>query len=372
MVFLHPRRRIMIKTPRILCVVMFFCAVWPISSIISSDWQLGLFQREDEANPIISPQASSVFYCPLQHREVHWEADHVFNPAAVVRQGKVYLLYRAEDDYGSGIGYHTSRIGLAESSDGIHFERRKEPVLFPDNDGQSLHEFPGGCEDPRVIETEEGTYVMTYTQWNRKTAVLSIATSDDLMHWKKHGYAFEGRWPRKWSKSGSIVCRREGDRLIATKIQGKYWMYWGEGIYAATSDDLISWQPLLDGGGNPIAILGPRRGKFDSSLVEAGPPAILTEAGILLLYNGKNSNEKGDPKIIRGAYSAGQVLFDLSDPTKIKARSDDCFLTPQRLYEMKGQYKDGTVFIEGLVHFQGQWLLYYGTADSAIGVAINK
>ncbi len=150
-------------------------------------------------------------------------------------------------------------------------------------------------------------------------------------------------------------------------------MYWGEGlIYLATSDDLISWQPICNESGDPIAFLKPRPGNFDSSLVEAGPPAILTPSGILLLYNGKNSGTEGlkDPKLGSWTYSAGQVLFDANDPTKVLSRADDCFFKPERSYEIKGQYQDGTVFIEGLVPFKGTWLLYYGTADSAIGVAV--
>lgn len=338
----------------------------------ATEWQLGPFERDDLANPILTASAESLFHCPVQNKEVRWEGEHIFNPGAVVKDGKVYLIYRAEDDYGTEIAKHTSRLGIAESVDGIHFERKGFPVLFPDNDDQRLYEFPGGCEDSRIVETEEGEYVMTYTQWNRQVAVLAVATSNDLFHWKKHGYAFEKdeNFRRYWSKSGSIVCRQEGDRLIATRIQGKYWMYWGEGlIYAATSDDLISWNPILNKDYQPLVVMGPREGSFDSALVEAGPPAILTEEGIVLLYNGKNSVEKGDPKILPKAYSAGQVLFDAQDPTKVISRSQECFLTPERLYEKKGQYKGGTVFVQGLVPFKGDWLLYYGTADSAIAVA---
>ncbi len=351
---------------------ILFCLL-PLVGFCSThqlDWQLGPFIRIDEANPILTPSSDSVFYCPLQHKNIYWEAEHTFNPGAVVREGKVYLFYRAEDDYGTSIGDHTSRLGLAVSKDGIHFERTKTPILFPNHDDQTSYEFPGGCEDPRIVETEEGTYVMTYTQWNRQLAVLAVATSNDLLHWEKRGYAFEGSSRRRWSKSGSIVCRLEGDRLIATKIQGKYWMYWGEGhIHAAVSDDLISWEYLRDEDGLPLIVLEPRERKFDSLLVEAGPPALITKDGILLLYNGKNSIKKGDSQITSQAYSAGQVLLDITDPTRTIHRSEDYFLTPERTYEMKGQYKGGTVFIQGLVHFQNKWLLYYGTADSAIGVA---
>ncbi len=332
------------------------------------------FERVDTVNPILTPRPESHFSCPLKDREVRWEHDHTFNPAAVVRKGEVFLFYRAEDNSGTGLAQHTSRIGLAKSRDGLHFKRLKKPILYPQNDAQQAHEWPGGCEDPRLVEREDGLYVMTYTQWNRKVALVATATSRDLLHWKKHGYAFaKANFDRRWSKSGSIVCRQEGDRLLATKIQGKYWMYWGEGhIYAATSDDLIDWKPLLDASGELIPLVDARPGKFDSALVEPGPPALLTTEGILLLYNGKNSRTDGDPNLGAGAYAAGQLLFNLNDPTQILARSDDCFFKPERPFEKTGQYKDGTVFIQGLVHFKNRWFLYYGTADSAIGVAVAE
>ncbi len=351
--------------------VAAYCIFGTISGHSADEsWQLGPFERVDDANPILSPSSDEVFNCPLQEKEVHWEAEHIFNPGAIVRDGKVYLFYRAEDDYGDELGKHTSRIGLAESLDGIHFVRRKSPVLFPDFDKETTSEFPGGCEDARVVETEEGTYVMTYTQWNHKTAALGIAVSDDLVHWEKKGYAFEENVRKIWSKSGSIVCRLEGDRMIATKIQGKYWMYWGEGsIYAATSDDLISWNPLLTEERMLLPLAEPRKGYFDSMLVEAGPPALITKDGIRLLYNGKNGILKRSMKLKPKAYAAGQILFDAADPTKVLARCEDYFLAPERSYEMKGQYLEGTVFVQGLVHFQDRWFLYYGAADSNIGVA---
>src|SRR5205823_7004881 len=108
-----------------------------------------------------------------------------------VRNGKVYVLYRAEDASGDAqIGHHTSRLGLAESADGLHFTRRSEPVLYPDKDEQATYEWSGGVEDPRVVETDGGEYVLTYTQWNRDIPRLAVATSRDLVHWTKHGPAF--------------------------------------------------------------------------------------------------------------------------------------------------------------------------------------
>src|SRR6059058_2683676 len=91
--------------------------------------------RKHAGNPILVPQGDG------------WESRAVYNPAAWTDGQQVYLLYRAEgpcDDPGRAF---TSRIGLAFSSDGIHFMRESLPVMEP----TEPYEIPGGCEDPRLV-----------------------------------------------------------------------------------------------------------------------------------------------------------------------------------------------------------------------------
>jgi predicted GH43/DUF377 family glycosyl hydrolase len=311
---------------------------------------------------------------------VNWEEKDVFNPAAVVRDGLVHLLYRAQDNVGRPSG--TSRIGLATSRDGLQFERRATPVLYPDNDALRPFEWEGGCEDPRVVETEDGRYVLTYTAYDGKTARLCIATSTDLVTWTKHGLAFAkaggGRYRDLWSKSGAIVCESRGGRPVAARIDGRYWMYWGDtDIFVATSDDLLEWTPLAraPGAGELAAnhptlftALAPRVRRFDSALVEPGPPPMLTAHGILLLYNGANRQQSGDPGLPDMAYSGGQALFDPQAPSALIGRTTEPFITVRTAHEITGQVGN-VCFVEGLVQFRGRWLLYYGMGDSLIGVA---
>lgn len=340
------------------------------------DWALGPFARPID-EPIIRPRIESVFHDPLSAEPVHWEALHTFNPAAVVRNGKVYVLYRAEDDSGSmQIGMHTSRLGLAESSDGIHFTRLPEPVFYPAEDAQKAREWPGGVEDPRIVEAPDGSYVLTYTQWNRQTYTIGVATSTDLVHWTKHGPALgdSGPYANLIYKSGGIVTKLDHGRLIAARIHGKFWMYWGEiQVRVATSPDLIHWTPVEKLPGQPEVVLESRPGKFDSGFPETGTPPLLTKRGILVLYNGKNAEaaKSPDASLGAGAYSVGEALFSADHPTRILSRLDQPVLFPEKPYERSGQYAAGTTFGEGLVLFQGKWFLYYGTADSFVGVATS-
>ncbi|MGA0603252.1 glycoside hydrolase family 130 protein [Caulobacter sp. KR2-114] len=360
-------------------------------------WMLGPFsppQRILEARPDVE------FDCPVSGRRVAWAAKDLFNPGAVVRDGRVCLLVRAEDAMGRYAG--VSRIGLATSEDGINFSLEPEPVLAPGDDEWQAWEWPGGCEDPRVVEAPDGSFVCAYTAFDGKAAALFIATSPDLRSWTKHGPAFAGTpYVRRASKSGAIVTELKDGRLVAARVDGRFWMYWGEGMtYAATSDDLIRWTPLesevaperyltlkpaaagrqAEAGSTPSwridrvrgpqalrPLAGPRRGRFDSMLTEPGPPAVRTADGVVLIFNGANHPSQGAPGVPGFAYQPGQMLFDASDPTAVIARPADPFL---RIDPAEADGQVGNVcFAEGLVAFKGQWFLYVGLADSRLGVS---
>lgn len=333
-----------------------------------SDWALLGFAKMDQVNPILQPDTNTAFYCPISRKGVQWEARNVLNPAAVVRGGKVYLLYRAQDQD------MTSRLGLAVSDDGLHFTKERWPVLYPRNDSLKKYEWKGGVEDPRIVESEDGLYILTYTAYDGKTARLCLATSTDLKAWKKHGLVLhEEKYKNLWSKSGAILARLQGNRVVAAKVKGKYWMYFGDtNIFIATSDDLLRWEVATsDESKQMIAVLHPRPGYFDSRLVEPGPYALLYQGGILLIYNGSNAASYNDIAKARFTYSAGQALFDSSMPYRLVKRMDKAFIYPDRPYEQKGEVNE-VCFVEGLVYFQNRWLLYYGTADSKIAVAIKE
>mmetsp|Transcript_9819 Transcript_9819/g.32856 ORF Transcript_9819/g.32856 Transcript_9819/m.32856 type:complete len:417 (-) Transcript_9819:71-1321(-) len=374
---------------------------------------LGPFHKASR-NPIFSPNASFSFFCPWHHKHLKWQAKDVFNPAALVRDHKVHLLFRAEDFDGMHAG--TSRIGLARSEDGLHFpaeDTHPSPVLFPAPEegdccfrvdyledtckdkcqrdtaagmvkvgegkySMSLYDAEGGCEDPRVVQDEEGTYFMLYTSYDGHVARLSVASSNNLTTWTKHGLAFK-HFPDAWSKAGAIVSTyHEDGRVVATRLgeEQMYYMYWGEGnIKLAKSQDLKNWIPVdtsnTMSGRWTGGVLAPRPGSWDSDLVEPGPPAMLKGDKILLIYNAKNSAKQGDKRFPEGNYAPGQAIFDASNPAQLIYRSSSPFLVPDQPFELKGQINN-VIFVQGLVRFRNEWLLYYGTADSLIAVASSK
>lgn len=276
-----------------------------------------------------------------------WESAGTFNPAVVTRGDKIVMLYRAQDKQG------TSRLGYAESSDGVHFMRRDEPVLSP----SAEYEKNGGVEDPRLVQFGE-TYYLTYTGYNKKDAQLCLATSADLIHWDRKGViipANQGNWNVKWTKSGAVVPQ---------KIAGKYWMYFlgtsadnKDQAGLASSTDLLHWSEATQ---TPVLPVRPDR--FDSRVAEPGPAPIVTPTGIVLIYNG------ADHKLV---YRTGVAVFDRNDPRKLIWRSDEPIFTPEKDWEKVGQVPN-VVFVEGMIRRGNHWLFYYGGADKYVGVAEDQ
>jgi len=311
--------------------VSFFALVLALASQNSATWPFGAWHRASET-PVISPRGGG------------WESAGTFNPAVVTREGKIVMLYRAQHKNG------TSRLGYAESRDGIHFTRRAEPVFSPEAD----YEKDGGVEDPRLVQFGD-TYYLTYTGYNKRDAQLCLATSKDLTHWDRQGVilpANQGHWNVRWTKSGAIVPE---------KIDGKYWMYFlgtsadnKDQTGLAYSTDLLHWTEATD-----LPVLPVRAGKFDSRVAEPGPAPILTPEGIVLIYNG------ADDKLV---YRTGVAEFDRNDPGKLISRTDLPIFAPETQWEKHGQVLN-VVFVEGMVRQGDRYLFYYGGADTYVGVA---
>lgn len=325
---MRPRAHTLLRTVSCLGTRLWFALA--VLAVAESTF-VGAFHRASEV-PILSPHGSG------------WESAGTFNPAVVVHDGRFVMLYRAQDAAG------TSRLGYAESSDGIHFKSRRKPVLSP----ETSYEKDGGVEDPRLVKIGD-LYYLTYTGYNKRDAQLCLATSKDLIHWDRKGVilpAYKGNWNVGWTKSGAI---------LSEKINGKYWMYFlGTGkdktdqMGLSSSTDLEHWTEATT-----TPVLPPRPGQFDSRVVEPGPPPFLTKDGIVLIYNG------ADDDLV---YRVGIAVFDRTDPAKLIYRTDRPVFAPERRWEKTGQVPH-VVFAEGLVRLRDRNLIYYGAADQYVGVA---
>ncbi len=290
-------------------------------------------------NPIIVPNKSHP-----------WESKATFNPAVLRIRNTTHILYRALSDD------NTSYIGYASSKDGVNIdERLPEPVYVPREDFE-LKKISGGnsgCEDPRLTKIGETIY-MCYTAFDGigppRVAITSIKEEDFL---KKN-------W--KWETPILITPAGFDDKdacIISEKIKGKYFVLHRVGDEIC-GDYLKSLDFKTETIKKCIRIIGPRINFWDSSKVGISAPPIKTKNGWLLLYHGVSKSHS--------TYRIGAVLLDINDPAIVLSRTTDSIFEPQELYEKVGVVNN-VVFPCGMAVMNGLIYIYYGGADTVVGVA---
>lgn len=317
-------------------------------------------------NPILEPNPAN-----------NWESAFLYNPTAIVLNETIFLLYRAQN------ASKTSSVGLAWSTDGYNFTRLNQPILY----ATEPWEAGGGTEDPRIVRVN-GTFYLTYTGYNLTSPQLCLATSTDLLHWKKYPPLFPNWQDVAYSDIDIPEPRFNQSKSAAITnemIDGVYHMYWGDSfLYHATSPDMLNWTtlPASEYFAGPVF-------PWENRLIEAGPAPVKTRDGRwILVYNGATTGRAGYPA---AQYGVGQMLIDPSGafrPTVNTsiinpvtggtyqpaiadgpvARIERPMVFPSTPAETEGQV-DRVTFAEGLVQFKGKWFLYFGQADSTLGVA---
>jgi predicted GH43/DUF377 family glycosyl hydrolase len=142
--------------------------------------------------------------------------------------------------------------------------------------------------------------------------------------------------------------------IFPEKVSGKYVMFHRTmpDIWIGYSDNLKEWY------GHKI-VMRPREGLWDCKKIGAGPPPIKTEKGWLLFYHGVDEKR---------VYRLGVALFDLNDPSRLIARQEGPILEPEEPWELEGDVPT-VVYNCGAIEKNGMYYVYYGGADTVIGVA---
>jgi len=279
--------------------------------------------------PILSPK-----------RQNPWEAGAVFNCATIYDNGLVHMIYRATDTSSDGQeAEYINSLGYAVSSDGIHFNRLQQPILSNDVEQERR-----GPEDPRIVNVD-GTFYMMYTGYGGRfdgDYRICLASSRNLIDWSRHGVVLDE--PNKDAA------------LFPERISGRYVMLHRRvpDIWLAYSDDLVHWK-------EHTAIMEPiPDSTWESAKIGAAGPPIRTDDGWFLIYHGVDESHR---------YCLGAALLDLQDPRKIVARQAEPILEPELDWELDGHIPN-VVFSCGQAVMDDKILVYYGGADTVIGVAV--
>jgi predicted GH43/DUF377 family glycosyl hydrolase len=274
----------------------------------------------------------------------------VFNPGAAQVGSETVLLTRVETL--SGI----SHLTVARSPNGIDgWVVEPEPLLAPE---PGVETETWGFEDPRIVRLDElDCWAITCTSYGPGGPAVYLATTTDFVTVERRGIV-----QRPDDKNAALLPERVGGEWIlfhrpSTGFTGT----WRGAIQLSRSTDLVSWS-------SPEVVLEPRDGAWwDSLRVGIGPPLLRTEHGWLLIYHGVKETVTG------GVYRVGLALLDLEQPTRVLRRHANWVFGPLADYERQGDVPNA-LFPCGLVHdaAAGDVRLYYGAADTSIGVATAR
>ena len=237
-----------------------------------------------------------------------------------------------------------SHLRVFYSKDGRTLEDRPGAWLEPNNANEEY-----GVEDPRITLIGD-TYYITYVAVSRHGVATALASTRDFRGFSRHGIIFcpENKdvilFPEKIDDSYYALHRPNGATAF-TKPE----------IWIASSPNLLHWgrhERLLGGGED-----------WDLGRIGGGAPPIKTEAGWLEFYHG-NSKREAEKNV--GTYSGGLLLLDSKDPRKIIGRCGQLF-TPEAEFERHG-FVPNVVFPTGIVTQGDSALVYYGAADTFVGV----
>ena len=300
--------------------------------------------KRTEDNPILVPT-----------RDHHWEASATFNMSPVKRGRSIYGLYRAISSKDSlRTPDQISTIGIAKSSDGLHFEDRRQ-FIKPSEGWERF-----GCEDPRVTFFE-GRYYIFYTAlsmypFRAEGIKVAVAVTRDLKSVNERHLVtpFNAKamtlFPERIDGKVTAIFSAHTDSppakmaIVQTKSVNDLWSpaFWEK------------WHGEID-----KHVVDPRRTPQDH--VEVGAAPIKTKHGWLLIYSHIEhyfSSENARPQ-----FGIEAVLLDLKDPRKIIGRTRGPFLVPEEPYELSGHVPN-IVFPSGALLEDETLTIYYGASDT--------
>lgn len=310
-----------------------------------------------------------------------FESEGVLNPAVIEHNGEINIFYRAvtTDNFSS--------IGHCTLSDPTHISYRSEiPLLFPQHEYESQ-----GMEDPRIVKIDD-EFFLSYTAFDGHNALGALATSHDLINFKKHGvilpqvtykefnhlsashgllnekyYRFNGMYNTEETNHNKTLLWDKNLVFFPRRINGKLaFIHRIRPDIQLTTINKISdltpeyWQHYFIHMHEHI-LLAPKF-KHEVSYIGGGCPPLETKEGWLLIYHGVHDTVDGY------VYSACAALLDLNDPRKEISRLPYALFKPEMEWELKGEVNN-VCFPTGIITRGDTLYIYYGAADEHIAVA---
>ncbi|MCD7823754.1 MAG: glycoside hydrolase family 130 protein [Oscillospiraceae bacterium] len=270
----------------------------------------------------------------------------IFNSSVVTYGGRFVGVFRAESINGVPFLY------LGYSDDAIHWEFEKDRINFVDEEGKPF--MPAYMYDPRLLKIED-TFYMIWCQ-DGYGATLGIAKTTDFKKFVRIENPF-----LPFNRNGVLFPRKiNGKYMLLSRPSDSGHTPFGD-IFLSESYDMEYW-------GHHRHVMGISYNNWwEGTKIGAGAVPIETSEGWLLIYHGVANTCNGF------VYSIGGAILDINEPSKVLHRCSTYLLTPEEWYEERGFVPNVAFPCATLQDAEtGKMAIYYGCADSYVGLAFTQ
>lgn len=281
---------------------------------------------------------------PITKRNPLPNVARIFNSAVMPYKGEYIGVFRGEEKTG------IPHIYLGRSSDALNWCFEPEKIPFIDENGEPF--MPIYAYDPRLVRIEDTYYVMWCQDAYGPT--IGIAATKDFKTFTRLENPY-----LPFNRNAVLFPRRvNGKYLMLSRPSDSGHTPFGD-IYLSESPDMEYW-------GHHRHVMGRSDNWWENLKIGGGAAPIETDEGWLLLYHGVVNTCNGY------VYSIGAAILDIDEPSKVLHRCDSYILTPEEWYEERGFVPNVCFPCAALCDAEsGRIAVYYGCADSYIGVAFT-
>ena len=310
----------------------------------------------------------------LTKDDIPYEASLVFNAGVAKVKGKYVMVFR--NDYGTDSRafveekkrFKGTAVGIAVSDNGVDGWKVKEKPLinfaFTGLQGKNLLGTPATEDtvrlyDPRIIVLEDELYLCLALDTFHGVRGCIAKLSDDLESYEIISTTVPDNrnmvlFPEK---IGGMYVRLERPFPVYSRGGDRF------DIWMSKSPDMKFW-------GEEKLVLGVEHVPYANNKIGPAAPPVKTPYGWLTTFHAVDKETEG-----RGQdewdlnwnkrYTAGIMLLDLEDPSKVIGMSKEPLIAPDMPYETDHGFRQNVIFPGGMIlEDDGEVKIYYGAADT--------
>lgn len=292
----------------------------------------------------------------LSDKDIPYSANLIFNAGVAKFNGKYVMVFRNDYGYEEGKGFEGTNLGLALSDDGIKWDVEEKPFFSMDM-----------MDDPDVLRLYDPRLTVIEGE-------LFICFAMDTRHGVRGGIGKISPDLKKLEIISLSVPDNRNMVLFPEKINGKYVrlerpfpVYSRGGV--DRFDMWLSKSPDLKYWGESELLLAVENVPYANDKIGPAAPPIKTEKGWLTLFHAVDRDETrgkhGWEDKWTKRYTAGIMLLDLNDPSKVIAMSNEPLIAPEAVYETEEGFRQHVIFPGGMIdEGDGTVKIYYGASDT--------